>query len=104
MGGVGSGRRKSGEARVEPTPQRTWPVRNPQCTDLQLQNEVVERLTLLHDVLLAELVVDGEPNPLCEEFQDIHDTAVEFGVILPTHNGGDLLVVRMAKAAARQAQ
>lgn len=99
MGGRGSGRKPykrftaSGDAEV----QRAWPVRNPDCDDIELQDECVTELQRLWDACLAELVVDGEPNPLLDDLEHLEAVCLANEVILPSRNGGKSLLRMMAE-------
>ena len=79
--------------------ERRWPVRNPACEDLELQNEAVTELQRLWDECLANLIVDGKPNPLIDKMEQIEAVCIDNGVILPTRNGGKSLLHMMALGA-----
>jgi hypothetical protein len=64
-----------------------------------LQDEVVAELQRLWDAALANLIVDGEPNPAIAELERIELVAIENGVILPTRQGGKSLLRMMAEGA-----
>lgn len=110
MGGRGSGRkpyrhltRVDGGSVQSPVEHRSWPKRNPDCPDVELQDEVVTELQRLWDEALANLIVDGEPNPAIDEMERIERVAIENGVILPTRQGGKLLLRMMAEGALNNA-
>jgi hypothetical protein len=97
MGGRGSGR-KPYKRFTQPTSEteRHWPVRNPACTDIELQDEAVTELRRLWDESLANLVVDGQINPAIHEMERMERVLIDNGVILPTRNGGKSLLHFMA--------
>ncbi len=100
VGGKGSGRTpyKRFTANADDT-ERSWPKRNPACADLDLQDEVVDELHRLWDESLANLVVNGQPNPAIAEMEQIEQVAIDQGVILKTRQGSKSLLRMMAIGA-----
>jgi hypothetical protein len=72
-------------------------MRNPACTDRELQDEAVAALQRLHDAILAELVVAGKPNPLLDDMERMEAVCIARGVILPTRQGKKSLLRMMAE-------
>ena len=100
MGGRGSGRKPYKRFAPEvDSADRRWPVRDPDCPNIELQDEVVEELQRLWDEALANLIVDGEPNPAIDDLENIERVALANGVILPTRQGGKSLLRMMAEGA-----
>ena len=109
MGGRGSGRkpyrhlmRVDGSASQHDSVARPWPVRNPACTDVELQDEAVSELQRLWDACLAQLVIDGERNPLLDELERLEAVCLANEVILPSRNGNKIILRFMAEGMIAQ--
>ena len=99
MGGKGSGRRpyKRFMPSADADTERPWPIRNPAYADVELQDEAVRELQSFHSAILAELVVDGKPNPLLDEMEHMEAVCIANGVLRPSRQGKKSLLRFMAE-------
>ena len=82
--------------------ERYWPVRDPSCADRELQDEAVTELRRLHDAIVAQLVVDGKPNPLLDQMERVEALCIANGVLLPSRQGEKSLLRMMAEGCLNE--